>query len=377
MFATGEVPHGCGHVTRTVNNGLRTTGADFISGVNQRDNITIENETTVDRIVFERDADGRPRASGVQVIKKNGEKRTIRAAKEIVISGGAYCSPAILMRSGIGPKEELERVGIETLVDSPGVGKNLQDHVVCLLYDVSLLSPTPFLSLPLCLSLPLNPYNPCHNSNRTHETQLCFIFYEANQPNLTNDHLVYHSPTGVADSYTMWKDQRTGVFSTFPFGIFAYGRIDDRLQDSPLWTSAATSNPHRDPMGNLPNQPQIEIWNTELYGGPKQYADFPVQSKHVFAACPLTLRTLSRGTVGLKSKDPMDIPIVDHKYLDNELDLLVLAEACRFVNEIVLGGSGTKSVVKGSWPPELTHHTYTTREDWIPYVKKHATTCKY
>jgi choline dehydrogenase-like flavoprotein len=56
--------------------------------------------------------------------------------------------------------------------------------------------------------------------------------------------------------------------------------------------------------------------------------------------------------------------------------MLVLTEACRFGNEIVMNGAGTKDIVKGSWPPNLKHHTYKAREEWIPYVKEHATTCK-
>lgn len=78
----------------------------------------------------------------------------------------------------------------------------------------------------------------------------------------------------------------------------------------------------------------------------------------------------------LKSADPLENPIVDHNYLDDPLDMLVLTEACRFANEIVMKGKGTKDIIKGSWPAELTHHTYTTREDWEPHVRQHATTCK-
>lgn len=40
-----------------------------------------------------------------------------------------------------------------------------------------------------------------------------------------------------------------------------------------------------------------------------------------------------------------------------------------------MGGAGTKDVVKGSWPADLTHHAFTKREEWIPHVKKEATTC--
>jgi hypothetical protein len=73
----------------------------------------------------------------------------------------------------------------------------------------------------------------------------------------------------------------------------------------------------------------------------------------------------------------MENPVVDCNYLADPLDVLVLSEACRFGNEIVMNGAGTKDIVKGSWPPNLSHHTYKTREEWVPYIKEHATTCKF
>jgi choline dehydrogenase-like flavoprotein len=129
MFTTGEVHHGCGHVVRTHRQGLRTTGADFVTKGYHRDNIDILTNTTVDKIVLERDG-GSLRATAVRLIDENGTKMTVKASREIIVSGGAYCSPPILLRSGIGPKEELEKHGIECAVDLPGVGKNLLDHLV-------------------------------------------------------------------------------------------------------------------------------------------------------------------------------------------------------------------------------------------------------
>lgn len=129
-------------------------------------------------------------------------------------------------------------------------------------------------------------------------------------------------------------------------------------------------------MGLTKDQPNVEFWNTELYGGPKQYADFPVDHKHVFSLCTLLFNQHSRGSVTLHSSDPLENPIVDHRYLDDPLDMLVMTEACRFANEIVMDGKGTKDIVKGSWPAELAHHKYTKREDWEQHVRQHATTCE-
>ena len=142
MFSTGETSHGCGDVPRTVHQGIRTTAADFITKTYRRDNITIKTEVTVDKIIMSRDS-GELSATGVATISKAGKKIVYQASKEIIVTAGAYCSPPILMRSGLGPKEQLEKHDIECLVDLPGVGSNLQDHVVCLsLFSVLLHSKT-------------------------------------------------------------------------------------------------------------------------------------------------------------------------------------------------------------------------------------------
>ncbi|KAK9419017.1 putative GMC oxidoreductase [Seiridium unicorne] len=332
MFSHGENPHGCGHVLRTVHQGVRTTGADFITRDRARGNVTILVETHVEKILFERTTSGELRASGVRVIRPDGTPAEITASKEVIVSGGAYCSPNVLNRSGLGRKQDLERLGIDVLVDLPGVGQNLMDHLIV------------------------------------------FMFYETEQKGLTNDHLAYHD-NGIATSYKLWKDNKTGFLSTFPFGAFAFARLDDRLADSELWTSAPRK-PGRDPMGLTPRQPNVEFWNTECYGGPKQFDQFPIDHKYAFSMIAELFAPRSRGTVKLKSTNPLDGPEVDCGFLTDPLDVEVLAEACRFGNEIITKGKGTKDIVKGSWPPNLTHHKYTTREEWIPYVRENATTCK-
>jgi choline dehydrogenase-like flavoprotein len=331
MFSTGETPHGCGDVPRTVHQGIRSTAADFITKGYRRENIMIKTEVTVDKLLFSQDNEHLT-ATGVATISKNGKKIDYHARKEVIVAAGAYCSPPILMRSGLGPKEQLEKHGIECRVDLPGVGGNLMDHI------------------------------------------LCFIFYEVSEPNLTNDHLAYHDDA-MASTYALYKEKKTGILSTFPFGIFGYARLDERLKDSPLWTNAPRQL-GRDPMGLTSSQPNIEFWNTELYGGPKQYADFPIDHKYAFAMCALLFNQHSRGSVTLKSADPLENPIVDHAYLEDPLDMLVMSEACRFANEIVMEGKGTKGLIKGSWPEGLAHHEFKTREEWEPHVREHATTCK-
>ena len=129
MFTTGKVAHGCGHAPRTVHQGIRTTGADFITRTYRRENITIRTDFTVDKVQLEY-INGTLQATGVEMIAKDGTRSLSRARKEIIVSGGSYCSPPILMRSGIGDRSELEKAGIECKVNLPGVGKNLSDHII-------------------------------------------------------------------------------------------------------------------------------------------------------------------------------------------------------------------------------------------------------
>lgn len=201
------------------------------------------------------------------------------------------------------------------------------------------------------------------------------MFYETEKAGVTNDHLVYHGDS-MATTYALWKEKKAGFLSSFPFGAFAYARLDDRLADSPVWTSAPRE-PGRDPMGLTPAQPNIEFFTTECYGGPKQFDQFPVDGKHAFSMIAELFAPRSRGTVALRNTEATALPIVDCNYLSDPLDLEVLAEACRFGNEIIMQGAGTKDIVKGSWPPELSHHLFQTREEWVPYVRDNATTCNY
>lgn len=205
--------------------------------------------------------------------------------------------------------------------------------------------------------------------------QIVFAFYETEKEGLTNDHLVYHDDN-FGKTYQLWKDKKTGFLSSFPFGAFAFARLDERLNDSELWNSAPRNN-GRDPMDLSVHQPNIEFFTTECYGGPKQYDQFPIDHKFAFAMISELFAPKARGTVALRSRDPLATPVVETNYLADPLDLEVLAEACRFGNEIVMNGAGTKNIVKGSWPAELTHHAYTTRDEWKAYVKEHATTCKF
>lgn len=206
--------------------------------------------------------------------------------------------------------------------------------------------------------------------------KIVFLFYETEKSELTTNHLIY-AEGAAAKAYELWKSQKTGFLSTFPFGAFAYARLDERLAKSSLWNTAERT-PGHDPMGQTPKQPHIELFNSECYiGAPQLSNQMPLDRDRCFSMIVELFSPRSKGTVTLKSADPAENPVVDHKYLSDPLDLLVLSEGCRLGNEVVTKGSGTRDIFKGSWPPEHTaHHLYNTQDEWEAFVKEKATTCK-
>lgn len=129
MFTVGGIPNGCGHAVRTIYQGVRTTSADYIAGANQKPNIDIKTYCYVDKLILEGEQ-GSLKVIGVQGVTSSGEPFIVNIRKEVILSAGVYGSPAVLLRSGIGPMNEIEKHGIEHRLDLPGVGKNLMDHMV-------------------------------------------------------------------------------------------------------------------------------------------------------------------------------------------------------------------------------------------------------
>jgi len=94
----------------------------------QRPNLTIWTGAQVCRLLFERGEDGQQACCGVELIQQ-GQQRSVRAAREVVLSAGAIGSPQLLQLSGIGNESLLKMHQIPVVHHLPGVGENLQDHL--------------------------------------------------------------------------------------------------------------------------------------------------------------------------------------------------------------------------------------------------------
>jgi choline dehydrogenase len=139
-----QVPLSMGHRGRS---GTR----DFIINTARQYPLEIKTGCLATRVLFEENAstDTTPKAIGVEFLEgrslykadprssssTSGTKRRALVSREVILAAGAFGTPQLLMLSGIGPKDDLERLGIHVLKDRQGVGKNLQDR-----YEVSVVT---------------------------------------------------------------------------------------------------------------------------------------------------------------------------------------------------------------------------------------------
>ena len=127
-FNTGD-NEGVGEIRVNQRRGQRWSAADgFLKPIRHRTNLSVVTGALVDRLVCQPDADGGLRATGV-VWREGGTVHRADAASEVLLAAGAIGTPAILLRSGLGPAAELLAQGITPLLDLPGVGANLHDHL--------------------------------------------------------------------------------------------------------------------------------------------------------------------------------------------------------------------------------------------------------
>ncbi|MGY2067790.1 GMC family oxidoreductase [Blastococcus sp. SYSU DS0619] len=119
----GATLEGVGQYQVTQKRGRRWSAADaYLHPAAGRPNLTVRTGALTTRVLVEGG-----RATGVEY-RCGGRLHTVRAAREVVLSGGAVNSPQLLMLSGIGPADHLREVGVDVVHDLPGVGDGLQDH---------------------------------------------------------------------------------------------------------------------------------------------------------------------------------------------------------------------------------------------------------
>ena len=120
----GADQEGVGRFHATIKDAKRWSSASaFLTPVLDRPNLTVMTDALVSKVILENN-----KAVAIEYVKKK-KTQQVKANKEIILSAGAIKSPHILQLSGIGNAEDLKSAGIETKVNLPGVGYNLQEHL--------------------------------------------------------------------------------------------------------------------------------------------------------------------------------------------------------------------------------------------------------
>lgn len=188
---------GLTHLVASVDDGVRWSSVTFLEN---KSNVSVLAETKAAKIVLEKHGEEYS-AAGVEIVGGT----FIKARKEVIVSGGVFESPHLLMLSGIGPKEELSKHGIECKIDSYHVGRNLQEHVI----------------MPQVFKL---------KEGSSFDTWL--------RPGPQND-----------AAHREYDEFKTGPLSSPILEFSAYMRIDERLASCPAYVKAKEQNGGRDPLG--------------------------------------------------------------------------------------------------------------------------------
>ncbi|HVB05093.1 MAG TPA: GMC family oxidoreductase N-terminal domain-containing protein [Acidimicrobiales bacterium] len=273
----GAAQEGVGRAQVSQRRGLRSsTARSYLAEARRRRNLTLRKHALVTRVLIEQN-----RATGVEYRVGGALKQA--TAREVLLCAGTIGSPKVLMLSGIGPEKHLRDVGLEVVVDSPGVGANLQEHaVVGFTYLVN--RPT--------LNMELNARGVVHHG-------LQFLL---------------HGRGGATAS-----GSTALLFTRFPGSEAAAEgarRPDLEITFRPLAVSR-----NRPLKGPIP--PEVD-GITDM-----KPEKIPAVQTSVWLCHPR-----ARGVVSLRSQRPEDPPRIEHQMLSEQVDIDGLVKGCRVAREI-------------------------------------------
>jgi choline dehydrogenase len=221
-----------------------------------------------------------------------GERRTVHASREVILAGGAFNSPQLLMLSGIGPPDMLQRYGIQVRVALPGVGANLQDR-----YEIGVVN------------------------------RMKFPEWDA--------YLGATFSTGDAQ-FAEWKSRGAGMYATNGAVLTLFRRSSGAAELPDLFCMSLLA-PFR---GYFPNY-------SRLFSEHLNYLTWVVLKAHT---------RNSAGRVTLRSSDPRDTPSIDFNYFQQggEEDLDAVIDGIRFVRRLTAGLKRAGLIEKEELPGDLS-----------------------
>ncbi|KAJ0117704.1 hypothetical protein J7T55_001903 [Diaporthe amygdali] len=282
--------------------------------VKDRQNLVVITGAVVEKILFDQQSSRGIEAKTVRY-RHHSEIQTITATKEVILAAGAFQSPKILELSGIGNSKLLEKHGIEVIKDLPGVGENLQDHLVCGISYRAVDSLDTLDALarqePEAVGLAMQDYV----TNRSGPLTSTGIEAYAYLP------VIDHSNgPGQKRLHDLIRENRPSEADHAAQAIYS-------LASKTLLDSAASSAAY------LALRAQA-VLPVDLSWSPNSPTG-PIPGKFITIAVLLS-NPLSRGSVHIRSADPTAAPLIDPAYLSHPLDTEILAEHMLQIEKIAV-----------------------------------------
>jgi choline dehydrogenase-like flavoprotein len=305
----------------------------FLEGeVEQRPNLEVICGAQVTRVILE-GRTGELRATGVEYRTTDGETLVARADKEVILSAGAVGSPQILMLSGIGPKRELEAVGVPCKLDAPDVGKHLKDHL-----QVGLLFPAPGAGISMSqIGLSMGP-----------------DALRAPAGPLPADPADDADLPEALQALKAEAERRVTEWATTGLGL-----VSSSMYDACAWFSTGLGDHHTHDaqLGFFICGYNRDIWRGCLRVDPDQYFDDadarlgPDAETVIVLANPV--QPHSEGEIVLASADPLDHPDIRMNYYGDPFDMEVMVAVLRRALEVVANWPGHREIGPLLVPPAL------------------------
>ncbi|GME32268.1 GMC oxidoreductase [Neofusicoccum parvum] len=281
-FTSGAL-NGSSYVLENIDATLQTRESSetaFLQPALAKTSLMVYQSTLAKKIVF----DGDKKATGVEV-DSDGVQYTLAAAKEVIVSAGAFQSPQLLMVSGVGPKATLDQFGIPVVADLAGVGQNMWDHVLM---------------------------GPSYRVNVVTSSALgdAAVLAQAQQDYLERQEGIL---TNSGGDFLAWEKipaaQRAG-FDNATAGALAAAFPAD-------W-------------------PEVEYLSMSGFLGYQQnYArDAPTDGFNYATVSTALVAPLSRGTVSIASADMADAPLIDPRWLTHPADRAVVVQGYKRVRQM-------------------------------------------
>ncbi|KAG9253767.1 uncharacterized protein F5Z01DRAFT_127773 [Emericellopsis atlantica] len=276
--------------------------------VRSRKNLTVLTETLVHKVVFDTAEGSEPRATGVLVSDKEGNKKTISTSGEVIVCAGALQSPQILELSGIGQKKLLDALDIPVLVENESVGENLQDHpIVCQSFEVAdgIVSGD-VIRDPEVLNMLLGQYNTSREG-------------PMGQSNISVAQVPLADASGV-----MSADKKKALFAS------KEGLLTDAQDQAIRALYEDTNEPIVEYM-LFPSQVDTTL------AEPASMASYlmPTRPENSITIMTLHNHPFSRGSVHITSPDAGQKPAWDPNYSANALDIEIVSRHIQFVETLV------------------------------------------